>query len=121
MATFRLFGDEVKGSADGVTAHLGLQPSHVSQQGLGWLLCSASDPEDDVELAVQLRRLLDILEPMADQLWELMGAGYEADWLCYLGSYATEHAAELDRTTMRRLLDLPGDLWLDIYDEEPPA
>jgi hypothetical protein len=26
----------------------------------------------------------------------------------------TEHAAEIDRDLMRRLLALPGDLWLDV-------
>ncbi|MER7278275.1 DUF4279 domain-containing protein [Dactylosporangium sp. NPDC000244] len=121
MVTFRLFGGGENGSADDVTAHLGLRPSHVSRDGLGWLLCSASGAEDGVELAVQLRRLLDILEPVTGRLWELVGSGYEANWLCYLGSHATEHAAELDRDTMRRLLGLPGDLWLDVYDEEPSA
>jgi hypothetical protein len=40
--------------------------------------------------------------------------GYEANWFCSIASHATEHAAELDRPTLRRLLALPGGLWLDV-------
>lgn len=41
-------------------------------------------------------------------------AGYDANWFCYIASHATEHAAELDRKTLQRILALPGDLWLDV-------
>ena len=51
---------------------------------------------------------------MTAALWDLAGSGYEANWLCYVASHATEHAVELDRQTMQRLLALPGDLWLDV-------
>jgi len=43
------------------------------------------------------------------------------DWFCYIGSHPTEHAAELSRELMRRLLDLPGALLLDIYDDYDEA
>lgn len=36
------------------------------------------------------------------------------NWLCYVASHATEHAAELDRHAKQRLLALPSDLWLDV-------
>jgi hypothetical protein len=78
------------------------------------LLKSSPSIESGVELSTQLQRLLAILEPRAGQLWDLVEAGYQANWLCYLASHATEHATELDRHLLRRLLALPGDLWLDI-------
>jgi hypothetical protein len=58
-------------------------------------------------------RLLVLLEPVTAQLWDLFRAGYQANWFCYIASRAVEHAAELDRQTMQRLLALPGDPWLD--------
>jgi hypothetical protein len=61
-----------------------------------------------------LHWLLTRLEPVTAELWNLVRAGYEANWLCHIASHATEHAAELDRQTMQRLLDLPGDLRLDV-------
>jgi hypothetical protein len=79
-----------------------------------WLLSASTDIETGVELATQLDRLLVILEPVTALLWDLVEAGYEANWLCYVASHATEHAAELDRQLLGRLLTLPGDLWLDI-------
>ena len=70
--------------------------------------------EDATALAEHLHRLLDDLQPVTAQLWDLVHAGYEANWFCYIASHATEHAAELDRQTLQRLLALPGDLWLDV-------
>jgi hypothetical protein len=131
MATFRLIGDSAACSAARLTAQLGVQPSEAAEAGtpIGprtpalrqesiWLLTSAEGPEADVELVDQLRRLLDVLEPVADRLWELVEGGYWANWFCYLGSHATEHAVELDRATLQRLLALPGDLWLDVYEDD---
>jgi hypothetical protein len=37
-----------------------------------------------------------------------------ANWCCWVASHATEHAVELDRPTLQRILALPGDLWLDV-------
>jgi hypothetical protein len=75
------------------------------------------------QLGEQLRRLLQVLEPIAGALWELADSGYEANWYCWVESHATEHAVELDRQLMQRLLTLPGDLWLDVCgdgeDEDP--
>jgi hypothetical protein len=51
-------------------------------------------------------------------LWELIHTGYDANWFCYIASHATEHAAELDRQTMQRILALPGDLWLDVCGDD---
>jgi Domain of unknown function (DUF4279) len=79
-----------------------------------WNLSASGEIEDGVELAVQLDRLLAILEPRAAALWELTGSGYEANWCCWVESHATEHAVEIDRQLMTRLLALPGDLWLDV-------
>jgi hypothetical protein len=125
-ATFRLFGDATL-TAAAVTQRLGVQPTRALEAGdrvgrqpgatraaSAWLLSSGPGTGQGTELAAQLRKLLDVLEPVAGQLWDLVRAGYEANWFCYIASHATEHAAELDRPTMKRLLALPGDLWLDV-------
>jgi hypothetical protein len=41
------------------------------------------------------------------------------NWPCIVGSHGLEHAVELDRHTLQRLLALPGDLWLDVYEAIP--
>ncbi len=56
---------------------------------------------------------------MAEGLWKLISLGYEIDWFCYVGSHAMEHAVELDRAVMTRLLAVPGDLLLDFCDDAP--
>ncbi len=129
-ATFRLWGSPGL-TAAAVTQQLGLQPtaafeagSPVSRRSTGtrhsclWLLKSSPGIESGVELSTHLQRLLTILEPHAETLWDLVRAGYQANWLCYLASHATEHAAELDRQLLRRLLALPGDLWLDVCGDD---
>jgi hypothetical protein len=126
LATFRLSGPP--GATSGaVTDRLRISPSRSHEMGepvgrLGgtqthsaWLLESAPGPQDDIELADQLRGLLTRLEPVTAALWELVGEGYWANWFCYLGSRSTEHAAELDREILQRLLVLPGDLWIDLH------
>lgn len=79
-----------------------------------WLLQSGDGIEDGVELSTQLERLLAVLEPRRDALWRLIDQGYEANWFCYVESEMAEHAVELDRRLLTRLLDLPGDLWIDV-------
>lgn len=129
MATFRLIGAEQVHTASAVTARLGVQPSRACEAGTpvrpgsdkireasSWYLDSGG-PAYGVELAAQLRRLLDVLEPVAAPIWELVEVGYWANWFCYLGSHPAEHAAELDRATLQRLVSLPGDLWLDVHDD----
>ena len=133
-ATFRLSGD-TRLTAAAVTRRLGIQPTRALEAGdrvgrrpgttrdsSAWLLASGSGIEAGTELAGQLHRVLAVLEPVTDALWDLVRAGYEANWFCYIASHATEHAAELDRQTLQRLLALPGDLWLDVcgdgFDEE---
>jgi hypothetical protein len=90
----------------------------VSEPG-PWRLASAAAPVEGSELSEQLAVLLDQLHPRRGDLWALVDQGYEMDWFCYLGSHGTEHAAELPRELMQRLLDLPGTLLLDVYDESP--
>jgi hypothetical protein len=129
-ATFRLSGD-AKLTAAAVTHRLAIEPIRafeagdpVSSRSVGtrdsslWLLSSSAEIEDGTELSQQLHRLLAILEPVAAPLWELVHEGYEANWYCWIASHATEHAAELDRSTLRRLLALPGDLWLDVCGDD---
>jgi hypothetical protein len=126
MATFRLLGSAGL-TAEAVTRRLGVAPTRTREAGepVGrrpgpvrdsslWLLSASSGIETGVELATQFERLLLILEPVTPRLWELVNAGYEANWFCYVASHATEHAVELDRPLLRRLLELPGDLWLDV-------
>ena len=128
-AAFRLAGNAPLTAAE-VTLRLGIQPTRaieagrvssrsavVHQESL-WILTSGHGIETGTELAEHLHRLLAILEPATAALWELAHAGYEANWLCYIASHATEHAAELDRQTMQRVLALPGDLWLDVCGDD---
>ncbi len=130
MATLRVLGGEGQRAAR-VTEALGIAPTSVSEVGevVGprgprlrtrglWMLSSSTHPEMDVELDASLRLLLDRLEPAAEQLWALAHEGYTMTWWCYLGSHAAEHAAQLDRLTLTRLLSVPGELWLDVYPED---
>jgi hypothetical protein len=132
-ATFRLRGDAGL-TAAAVTQRLGVQPTGAFEAGdpVGrrpaqtrdsslWLLTSSPGIESGTELGEHLRRLLAILEPVTGPLWELVEAGYDANWYCWVASHATEHAAEFDRPTMRRLLALPGDLWLDVCGDTTDA
>jgi hypothetical protein len=125
-ATFRLCGDSGQ-TAAAVTRRLGIAPTRAFEAGdpvssrsarprgcSVWLLSSSPAIEDGIELSDQVHRLLAALEPVTAPLWELIHEGYEAAWFCYLASHATEHAAELRRPTLQRLLALPGDLWLDV-------
>jgi hypothetical protein len=126
-ATFRLFRDD-GGSAAGITRRLGLTPSTATEpgqrpaprsrpaSGASWQLSSTA-PESG-ELAGHLTWLLDRLEPARVQLWQLTEEGYQADWFCLAASHATEHAVELDRTLLARLLRLPGDLLIDVMGDE---
>lgn len=125
-ATFRLSGDAAR-TAAAVTRRLGIQPTRAFEAGDPvssrsahtrdssiWLLSSSPLIQAGTELTEHLHRLLAALEPVTAPLWELVHEGYEANWFCYIASHATEHAAELDRATLQRLLTVPGDLWLDV-------
>lgn len=128
-ATFRLFGGDGL-TAAAVTRRLGIESARALEAGdpvsrrssatrkcSAWLLSSSPDIETGTELAEQLHRLRSVLEPVTGHLWDLVREGYEPNWFCFVASDACEHAAELDRPTMRRLLALPGDLWLDVCGE----
>jgi hypothetical protein len=91
-ATFRLWGGAGL-TADAVTRRLGLRPTRTVEAGdpisrrsartrdsSMWLLSSSPGIEAGVELATQLNRLLVILEPVTPVLWDLVEAGYEANW-----------------------------------------
>jgi hypothetical protein len=118
-ATFRLFGNATRTAAE-VSRRLGVRPTRTVESGDGslWLLSSSPRSEPGTELAEHLHRLLTILEPVAPALWGLVHAGYQANWFGHVASHATEHAAELGRPTLRRLLALPGDLWLDVCGDD---
>lgn len=131
-ATFRLHGEDGLLTAADVTSLLDLEPTKTFEAGeprgngsrrvrdfSTWNL--STEIEDDTELDVQLRKLLTVLEPKTDDLWKLVERGYKANWFCYVGSYAAEHAVVLDRDLMTRLLGLPGELWLDIYEDGPDS
>lgn len=108
-ATFRLWHD-----AGDITGRLGVTPT--SATGTLWTLTSAA-PES-VELADHLTWLLDRLEPVRDVLWQLVNEGCAADWFCLAASRSTEHAVELDRALLARLLRLPGDLLIDAMGDD---
>lgn len=124
--TFRLLGHNAL-TAAAVTRKLGIEATRAREAGdpVGrrpgqtrdssiWLLSSSPNIETGAELTEHLHRLLALLEPVTGPLWELAESGYEANWFCWIASHATEHAAELDRNTLRRVLALPGDMWLDV-------
>ncbi|MFC5382166.1 DUF4279 domain-containing protein [Aquipuribacter nitratireducens] len=126
MVTFRLWGDGSETAGD-LAERLGVPSDDAAAGGdaVGrgrreslWSIASGPRPEDDVELTVQLHRVMDRLEPVAEALWEFVRAGHEANWFCYVGSHSLEHAVELDRGTLQRLLTLPGELWLDVYPDD---
>jgi uncharacterized protein DUF4279 len=129
-ATFRLFGNGTLTAAT-VTRRLGIQPTRAFEPGEPvssrsshprdhalWLLSSSTGSQAGTELAEHVHRLLAILEPVTAPLWELVHAGYDANWHCYIASHATEHATELDRQTLHRIIALPGDLWLDVCGDD---
>ena len=112
-ATFRLFGHAGLTAAV-VTRRLSIRPTRAHEAGdpvssrsakvrdsSAWLLTSSAGIEAGTELSEHLHRLLAILEPVSALVWELVQEGYEANWFCYIASHATEHAAELDRTTLQ--------------------
>mgnify|MGYP005813390181 CR=1 FL=1 len=125
-ATFRLFGSDQLTAAAATTA-LGVSPTRSFEAGAlvssrsttkrdrsAWLLQSSEEIEDDVELSTQLERLLVVLTPLREVLWRLIDQGYEANWFCYVESEAAEHAVELDRNLLERVLELPGEFWIDV-------
>ena len=127
-ASFRLMGRDGL-TAEAVTSFLGVEPSDsfeageriskratTVREGSGWFLDSG-DIEDGVELAKQFERVLVHLEPVEARLWQLVERGYWANWFCYVASSPLEHAVELDRPLLTRLLRLPGEVWLDVCGE----
>ena len=131
MATYRIEGAATALTAARVTETLDLTPSSSWEIGerpaprspgaraSRWSLSSCYGPASGVELSAQLDSLLAILHPRREQLWKLAGAGYEMDWFCFPGSYATEHPAVLSRQLLQGLLAIPGEILLDIYHDEP--
>jgi len=126
QASFRLFGDSGL-PASAVTQALAFPPTLSYEVGDPissrstklrdsslWLLNSSDQIESGVELETQLERLMEILEPLADRLHGLVELGYHANWFCYVESDAAEHAVELPRPLLQRLIGLPGGLWLDV-------
>jgi len=133
LATFRVVPPP-GARADRVTTVLGIQPTTVHEvgelvgrrsprvvQAAMWSLDSAVDVGDGVELGTSLTVLLDRLEPLTGRLWDLYADGHMFDWFCFVGSHATEHAVELDRPVLARLITLPGDLLLDVYPDDKDA
>jgi len=124
MATLRVVGrsaarvtDVLGISSDDLRGRSGVRRASGDTPGV-WLLGSSAHPRPGVELAASLQQLLDRVEPVTDRLCSLAAEGYTVTWFCYIGSHAVEHAVELDRVTLTRLLTLPGDLWLDIYPDD---
>jgi hypothetical protein len=125
MATYRISAPDVSFSAEHVAAALEIDPSrsgwrHRPDTAVGqWSWASAAGPVDGAELSQQIAVVIDQLDVHRAALWSPVEDGYEMDWFCFLGSHATEHAAELPRELLQCLLDLPGTLMLDVYDDSP--
>lgn len=129
-AGFRLIGEV--GCSGAVTNLLGIAPTKSREIGdpisrgnqkprdeWMWLLRSTPNPTNE-ELSNHLNTLLDILEPVADELWSLERLGMWANWFCLIESNPLEHAVEIDRPLLRRLLSVPGELWLDCAGDDEP-
>ena len=131
MATYRIVGAATELTAARVTSALEVSPTKSGERGerptprspvahaSWWSLASGAEPDDATELSTQLDRVLAKLTARREALWALADEGYEMDWSCYVGSHATEHAVELSRQLMERLLAIPGELLLDVYSDEP--
>jgi len=131
MATYRISGEARGLTAARVTDALGLTPSESWEIGdrprpsspinlqSRWSLSSSNGPEPDVELSTQFERILASLAPHREELWQLVEDGYAMDWFCYVGSYDLEHALALPRRLLQQLLEVPGEVLLDIYGDEP--
>ncbi|WP_326564993.1 DUF4279 domain-containing protein [Amycolatopsis rhabdoformis] len=128
-ATFRLGGDR-GASARAVTDLLELAPTFAAEAGervgrrssavRATALWSLTSPVgDEAELSDHLTWLLDRLEPKTGELWQLADRGYSADWFCAAASHAAEHAVELDRALLVRLVALPGPLLIDVAGDDP--
>jgi hypothetical protein len=76
----------------------------ATRDSSAWLLSSSPGIETGTELAVALHRLLAVLEPVAPELWDLVRAGYQANWFCIIASRAVEHAP-----------NSTGDLRLEVF------
>ena len=73
---------------------------------------------DNTELDRPIGQLLDLLDGVADGLRQLRSDGASFDIYCYLGSHSLEHCAILHPTVLRRIADLPAELWLDVYPDD---
>jgi hypothetical protein len=131
MATYRISGTTAGLTAGRVTETLGLSPSKSWELGdrpmprspispeSRWFLSSSNEPEPDVELSTQFERVLASLAPRRKELWQLVEDGYRMDWFCYVGSHALEHAVRMDRRLLEQLLEVPGEVLLDVCGDEP--
>src|SRR5260370_42161012 len=133
--TFRLAGYDAALTAAAVTRRLGLQPASAFEadtpaarrqaprafeadtpairrqapraRGYSlWLISSSPQIEPDVALGQHLRRLLAVLEPITLPLWELVSAGYEANWSCLAASPHAMHATWIAWPDQRRTCTL---------------
>jgi hypothetical protein len=59
--------------------------------------------------------LLATVEPVTHQLEELEAEGCGITWPCFLEAALAEGMNEISRSTLKRLVAMPGDLRLDVY------
>jgi len=91
-----------------------------------WSISSSETPQEDVTLDEELRKLLEVVEPVGEHLKELHTRGCEITWSCFLEATPIEGMNVIERETLQRLVALPGDLLLDVYgvddsdDDSPP-
>jgi hypothetical protein len=127
-ASFIVQGDPPRTAAE-VTQRLSMNPSSSHEAGelprpranrpvdwCSWQLTSSDHLEVGVEPFEQIERLLVVLEPKQEELWALVQAGYHARWRVVAETYPLEHDITLPRDLLARLVRVPGDLYLDVFE-----
>jgi hypothetical protein len=113
-----------------VTAALGIEPTRSFEVGdrccIGRTLyarirCGLLEiglPDEGDDLGAHLSLLLSRVLPRRIEILELLAAGYDLRWSCFVSEDKGQGGIELSPALMQELGQLPIALWLDIYASE---